>query len=354
MSQIDWTKSMQQTFEFYKVDPLTWKDLDPLDKIEKQTINRDRDSSTLGSSTIDCTDALDECYIRTYLVAIQNGMTYKRCLGTYLVQTPSESFNGKRKKSSLDAYTPLIELSETPPPIGYSILKDQPIMDTAYAICRENMRAPVIPANSTQKLYSDFVANLDDTWLTFISDFVANAKFQLGLDELGRLIFEPVVDVASLQPVHTFTDDNSSILYPDISDERDLYGIPNVVEVVYSTESTTLYSRVENNDTASPISIVNRGREIVYRDTNPSVDGEPTQEYLDQYATQLLRNLSTLEHKIVFTHGYCDVKIGDCILLDYTRAGMRNIKAQVISQSIQCVTGCPVEATAVYTTKLWR
>ena len=37
MSQIDWTKSMQQTFEFYKVDPLTWKDLDPLDKIEKQT-----------------------------------------------------------------------------------------------------------------------------------------------------------------------------------------------------------------------------------------------------------------------------------------------------------------------------
>ena len=160
--------------------------------------------------------------------------------------------------------------------------------------------------------------------------------------------------MASLQPVHTFTDDNSSILYPDISDERDLYGIPNVVEVVYSTESTTLYSRVENNDTASPISIVNRGREIVYRDTNPSVDGEPTQDYLDQYATQLLRNLSTLEHKIVFTHGYCDVKIGDCILLDYKRAGMRNIKAQVISQSIQCVTGCPVEATAVYTTKLWR
>ena len=48
MSQIDWTKSMQQTFEFYKVDPLTWKDLEPLDKIEKQTINRDRDSSTLS------------------------------------------------------------------------------------------------------------------------------------------------------------------------------------------------------------------------------------------------------------------------------------------------------------------
>jgi hypothetical protein len=354
MTEIDWSKSMQQTFEFYKVDPLTWKDLEPLKNIESQTINRDSTNQTLGSSTIDCTDPIDECYVRTYLVAIQNGVTHKRCLGTHLVQTPSVDFNGKRRKSSLDAYTSLIELKETMPPIGYSILKDKDIMTTASNLCRENMRAPIVPAKSTKKLYSDFVSNLDDTWLTFISDLIANAKFQLGLDELGRVIFEPVVDIASLQPVHTYTDDNSSILYPDITDNRDLYGIPNVVEVVYSTESTTLFSRIVNDDPASPISTVNRGREIVHRETNPSFNGEPTKEYLDEYATQLLRNMSTLEHKITYKHGYCDVKVGDCILLNYKRAGFNNVRAKVISQSISCVTGCPVEETAIYTTKLWR
>ena len=31
-----------------------------------------------------------------------------------------------------------------------------------------------------------------------------------------------------------------------------------------------------------------------------------------------------------------------------------NIKAKVISQSIECVPGCPVTEKAVFTTKLWR
>lgn len=351
---IDWTKSMKQTFEYYTVDPNTWKDDKPITTVESCKINRDKSNETLGSATIDVGEELDECYLRTYLVASQNGETQKVPLGTHLVQTPSVKFDGKRSSHSMDAYTPLIELKESPPPVGYSILKDQQIMTIAYALCREKMRAPVVEAKSTEKLYSDFVSNLDDTWITFLSDLVANAKFEIALDELGRVIFEPIKDVASLQPVWTYTDNNSSILYPEITDERDLYGIPNVVEVVYSTDAGYLFSRVVNDDTNSPISTVNRGREIVYRDSNPSISGNPTQDYIDQYAYQLLRSLSVLEHKITYTHGYCPVGLGQCVMLNYEKAGIKNVKAQVTSQSIKCETGCSVEETAVYTTRLWR
>ena len=351
---IDWHKSMKQTFEYYIVDPNTWKDGEQIYDVEKCTINRDESNETLGSATIDCNSLINECYVRIYLSVIQNGMPYKIALGTVMVQTPSGGFDGKRKTISLDAYTPLIELKEKSPPVGYSLLKDQDIMEIAHSICRENMRAPIVEAKSTKKLYSDFVANLDDSWLTFVKDLIANAKFEIALDAYGKVTFEPIKDVGSLQPVWTYNDDNSSILMPDISDERDLYGIPNVLEVVYSTDSGYMYSRVVNNDPNSPISIINRGREILYRDTNPSVVGNPTQEYLDNYAYQMLRSLSTLEHKIVYTHGYCDVRVGDCVMLNYKRAGLANIKAKVISQSISCETGCPVEETAVYTEKLWR
>ena len=48
------------------------------------------------------------------------------------------------------------------------------------------------------------------------------------------------------------------------------------------------------------------------------------------------------------------VRIGDCILFNYKRAGITNVKAKVISQSISCITGCMVEEAAMYTTKLWR
>lgn len=350
---IDWHSTMIHTYEFYIVDPATWRDSRRIDMVKSCTINRDLSESTLGSATMDSTEVLDECYVRVYLVAIQNGVTYKFPLGTFLVETPSENFDGKSKSITLDAYTPLIELKGCMPPIGYTLLKETPTMKTASRLCEENMRAPVVVTESEDKLYSNFVSNLDDTWLSFLSDLIANAKFQFGLDELGRVIFEPVQDARSLRSVWTYDDDNSSILYSDISIERDLYGIPNVVEVVYSIGSGYMSSRVVNDDPNSPVSTVNRGREVVYRDSNPNFSGLPTQKVIDAYAKQLLRNLSALEYTITYTHGYCPVRIGDCVTLNYKSAGLSNVRAKVISQSIKCETGCPVEETAVYTRKLW-
>ena len=132
-----------------------------------------------------------------------------------------------------------------------------------------------------------------------------------------------------------------------------MYGLPNVVEVIYSTNSGYLYSKVVNDDANSPISTVNRGREVVYRVTDPDVIGNPTQEQMDEYAKQLLRNNSCLEYTVTYTHGYCPVRIGDCVLLNYRRAGIERIKAKVTSQTIKCEPGCPVSETAVFTTKLW-
>lgn len=351
---IDWTKSMEQTFEFYVVDPSSWRDSRRLETVTKCSIDRDLSNETLGSATIDCTETLVESYIRVYLIAIQNGVKEKVPLGTFLVQTPSIGFDGKTSSISLDAYTPLIELKGTMPPIGYSLLEDQNIMEAASMLCREKMRAPSVSVSTDDKLTANFVSNLDDTWLTFISDLIANAKFRFGLDDLGRVIFEPEQDTASLQSVWTYDDGNSSILYPSVTNERDLYGVPNVVEVVYSMGTGYRFSRIVNDDPKSPSSTVSRGREVVYRDTSPSFPGIPAQAQIDDYAMNLLRNLSCLEHTITYKHGYCPVRIGDCVTINYERAGLKNIKAKVVSQTIDCTTGCPVEETAVYTTRLWR
>ena len=349
----DWSASMQQTFEYYIVDPGTWKETKLLDNVKTCTINRDSDTETLGSATIDVTDLVGECYIRAYLVTIQNGLRERHPLGTFLVQTPSSSFDGKIRSVSMDAYTPLLELKESPPPLGYSILKGQNIMEIAYKIAREHARAPVVPASCSNTLYTDFVANTDDTWISFLRDLIYNAKYEFGLDELGRILFSPKQDTASLQPVWTYDDSNSSILYPDISMDHDLYGIPNVVEVIYSNGGDNYYARVVNDDPNSPISTINRGREIVYRDSSPSLSGDPTELQIQEYAKQLLRNLSIIEYSVSYTHGYCPVRLGDCVRLNYSRAGITDIKAKVVSQSIKCESGCPVTEKAVFTTKLW-
>lgn len=350
----DWSKSMQQTFEYCIVDPGTWKDIKKLDTVKSCSINWDSDTDTLGSATIDATETLGECYVRVYLVTIQNGLRERHPLGTFMVQTPSSTFDGKIRTVSMDAYTPLIELKEKQPPLGYSILKDANIMDIAYQLTAENLRAPVVRTKNADKLYYDFISETDDTWITFISDFIANAKYSFGLDELGRVLFVPAQDTASLQPLMTFDDSNSSILYPEISMYHDLYKLPNVVEVIYSNGSKHHYARAVNNDANSPISTINRGREIVYRETDPSFAGEPTDDQIDAYAQQLLRKMSSIEYTISYSHGYCGVRLGDCVRLNYKRAGITNVKAKIISQSIKCEPGCPVTEKAVFTTKLWR
>lgn len=351
---IDWTKSMQQTYEFYKVSPTTWRDSERINTITSCSITRDSTNETLAHASFECTEDLEECYIRVYLIATQDRQTEKVPLGTFMIQTPEVSFDGRNHSISVDAYSPLMELKESLPPIGYTILKGTKIMETAGRLCWENMRAPVVFAEDSKTLDTNFVSNLDDTWLIFVSDLVLNAKMNIDLDELGRVLFVPQQETSSLVPVYTYDDGNSSILYPDISDERDLYGIPNVVEVVYSTETSFITSEAINDDPDSPISTVNRGRRIVYRETDPSFPGIPRQAEIDEYATRLLEEASTLEHTLTYTHGYCPVRIGDCVRLNYERSGIFNVKAKVVSQTIKCESGCSVEETAKYTTKLWR
>lgn len=350
---LDWLQSMQQTFEYYIVDPGTWQDKELINNVTACTVNRDLNADTLGSATIDVIESLGEAYIRVYLIAIQNGVKYKIPLGTFLVQTPSSSFNGKIRNVTMDAYTPLLELKENVPPIGYSIPKDKNIMNIAYELTNGYLRAPVVKTESDTKLYYDFVANINDSWMTFIKDLISNANHEFNLDEMGRVLFAPKQDASALQAIWTYDDSNSSILYPSITTEHDLYGIPNVVEVIYSNGEDKFYSRVTNKDPNSPLSVQNRGREIVHRDTSPNIIGNPTQKQIDKYAEQLLSELSSVEYTISYTHGYCPVRIGDCVRLNYTKAGLTDVKAKVISQTISCKPGCPVSEKAVFTTKLW-
>lgn len=414
----DWTKSMQQTFEFYIVDPGTWKDTNRLTTVKSCTINRDSEADTLGSATIDVVESLGECYLRVYMITVQNGVTEKHPLGTFLVQTPSSTFDGKIRSVSMDAYTPLLELKEKQPPIGYyvpktagwykvdrhydeatktytyttltqnvDISRGEPLpkattttgedvwfgttvdneetyycivdtfMQVAYRLTRENVRAPVVKPVSPadERLSYDFVSDISDTWFSYLHDLIAEGNYEFSLDELGRILFTPKQSINSLQPVWTYDDNNTtSILYPELTTDHDLYGVPNVVEVIFSNGNEVIYSVAKNTDENSPTSIQSRGREIIHRVTDPEMPGIPSQAQLDEYAEKVLSELSSVEYTISYSHGYCPVRVGDCVRLNYTRAGLTDIKAKVISQSIKCEPGCPVSEKAVFTTKLWR
>lgn len=363
----DWTKNMEQSFEYYTVEPTTLADIKRLENVKTSSFDRDYSADTLGSATIDVTNSFGESYIRCYMKTIQKGVTEKFPLGTVLSQTPSSTFDGKVMGVSMDCYTPLIELKEKPMPLGYTVRKGTRIMDAAYNIVSANCRVPVNKVEPvfgkdqngeeidlSPTLQYDFVADTNDTYLSFVKALIANANYELGLGERGNILFLPKQKLESLQPVWEYNDDNSSILYPEITVNHDLYGIPNVVEVAYSYGAEYKEAIAINDDPNSPTSTISRGRIIPHRVTDPSLRGYVTQGQLNDYAEQVLKELSTLEYTVSYKHAYCPVKIGDCVRLNYTRAGIKDVKAKVISQNIKAEQGCSVSEKAVFTSKLWR
>lgn len=339
----DWTRTMVQSYEFWLVNRDSWADSEQLHNITSATVVRDVSEETLGHAMLNTSAMLGEEYVRIYLVA--DGV--RECLGTYLVQTPKSSFDGKVETVSIDCYSPLLELSGDMPPFGFYVAEGANIATTIYNLVSEYAHAPMVYTPADKVLAEPFVADPTETWLSFLSALAARLNMEFALEPTGRIYLSPMRDTASMQPTYTFTDDNSSILLPDLSDDNDLYGIPNVCEVIYSTKSSVMVGRAVNADPSSPISTVSRGRRVLYRDTSPALD-DPSQEDVDAYAAQLLRDKSVREHTIAFSHGYCPVKLGDCVFLDYRRAGIRT-KARITSQSIECATGCTVTATAVFT-----
>lgn len=366
---VDWTSSMQQYFEYYEVDPGTWRDVRKLNNIISCSISRDSEADTLGSASFETDELFGECYIRVYLVTVQNGVTEKHPLGTFLAQTPNTNFDGKKRSISIDAYTPLIELKENQTPTGYFTRKYDPddhaftTLDEAYLLVKEHVRAPVNnpsisavgdPYNGST-LRSDFIAEPNETWLKYITALLLNATHTFALDGMGCISFTPIQDLDTLAPRWTYDDGNSSILYPDVSITHDLFGIPNIVEVTHSTALGSRTERAENSDPNSPISTISRGRDIIHKVTNPQeLSDWPSSSEIKIYANKLLKSLSTLQCTVTYSHGYCPVKLGDCVRLNYERAGLIDVKAKVISQSIKCSAGCQVQEKAVFHIKLWR
>ena len=356
----DWHRGRRQTFAYYEVDPSTWRDRAPIAAVTGCTIDREADGSLLESASIEVDeDVTAERYVRVYLVTEQrpygghDRVSERTCLGTFLVQTPSATYDGRTIHRTLDAYSPLLELRDDVPPAGYTLAAGTLPLQAAAAICRDACHAPVVSDSPGTALAAAHTAADGDTWLDVVTDLLSYEGREVALDQFGRIVFAPKRQTAALAPVWTFADDNSSILEAEVTEEYDWYGLPNVVEAVWSSPSRTLVSRAVNDSPNSPLSTVSRGRRVVYRIDSPEVSDDPTQEELDEYAVSKLREMSSVERTVTYTHGYCPVRVGDAVRLDYRAHGL-DVRARVVSQRITCETDCPVQETAVYTENLWR
>lgn len=346
---IDWTQPMAQTFEFCEVDPDTWQDARRLLEVKGCELSFDEGEDTGGHATFRTSEPLGEAYVRTYLVAEQEGQPRVRVpLGTFLAQTSSKSHDGASAEYSVEAYSPLLELADGLPPVGFSVAAGEDAMTAVADLATANGRAPVVRGSSSVALDKAWCAEPDESWLEFLNSLAAKAGVRLFPDEMGHVVFV-ASEAAAMRPVRSFTDNEVSIVQAHISDETDLYGVPNRVEVVYSGDWGASVGAAVNGNPDSPTSTAARGRVLPFRETSPDVpdglSGDALDAWLAAEARRLLGEKGAVARTCKYIRGYVpDVRIGSCVRLDLGSAGI-HADAVVTAQSYDCSTGCQVTET---------
>lgn len=344
----DWTRGMGRTYEYWEVDPSTWGDVAPVEGVTGCTIVRDDDTETLGHATLEMDGWEGERYIRSYLVTEQWGVRERWPLGTFLAQAPSVDFDGVRASSSVEGHTPLKELADDRPPVGFSVSSGDAVAAAAQLMAA-HARMPVGSPCAGTPLSGPYVAEDGDTWLSYCKGLLAKGGGRAGLDAMGRAYFSPVRNPMSLMPTRVFDDSNSSIILPGVRISSNLPDAPNAVEVVWSDGERCLVGKASDADPDSEASTASRGRRVLFRELSPELPDSPTQADADALAGRILREKGAVTYEVTYTHGYVpDVMPGVAVRLRYAAAGI-DVVAVVASQTIEATPGCLVTETARYT-----
>lgn len=144
---------------------------------------------------------------------------------------------------------------------------------------------------------------------------------QIIVDEYGYFVSSPYRSPSDRVAEYTYKDDSMSIMAQGVSEELDLFNVPNKwVAVLSNPELEPLSSVYENNNPNSITSTVSRGRTIVdFRE----VDNIADQESLDAYVQRIANNASQVygyinfETAIMPMHSYSDV-----LDLGYSKLGI--------------------------------
>lgn len=329
---MNWANGFSATYYMTVVDPITWRDTQITDasgntikRIELTGGTVKRESKGLRESAdIDCVNWPDgiEKWIRVYMDTEQEGATAHVALFTGLATSPDSDFNGRREENGVECYSVLKPAEDIYLERGWYA----PAGVSGGTIIAQLLRstpAPVIVTPNAPKLSMSIVAEDDETHLTMVDKILTAMNWRLKLSGNGIISVEPV----ATEPVASFDPLDNDIIELSVSVEKDLFSCPNVFRAI--ADDMTAVARDDSPN--SPLSTVNRGREVWAQETSCDLADNET---IEQYAFRRLAELQKVGKTADYNRRYMpEVNVSDLVRLWYPEQGLDGIY-YVNSQSI--------------------
>ena len=340
---MDWNQGYTATFRLYSVNQSTWGDGDEIENLVSASVTKDNESSLIEDASISIDGEPIKGYVRLVLEAKNTTGMAKVNLGTFLVTSPKRSINGVLTTIDLECYSVLKPADDKLLPPGWYFPEGGDPIAGASELLSNCLKCPVEPAESDLRTDQVKIAESNETALSMAKYLLEDTDWFIYIDGRGCVSIKKKPD----NIVKMFDAYENDVLMPNITDESDIFDIPNILRV---TDSSGNYETIYNNDEQSDTSIEKLGWEkwsseqlsLDYGETLLGKGGERMEE------------LSKTTRKINYSREFDpDVKLNDVAL--YMLPKQRIVGTfRIISQSLSIGKAIKVSEIAEFETENWR
>lgn len=321
---MDWTKGYSALYYVSVVDKKTRRDLRKIDIIDG-SIKR-TDDGLRDSADITCMDYREtgEQLIRIWLDAFQEGSDASHIpLFTGIATSPGRDINGRVVTNRLECYSVLKMAQDVLLPRGWYA----PAGADAFALIKDLLSVTESPIEITpglsKTLDTAIIAESGENHLSMTDMILYATGWRMLVNGMGEIL----IDSKATNETARFDALENDVLEPSLRIEYDWYSCPNVCRAVLDDD----YAIARDDSPDSPLSTVNRGREVWVEDSDGFLNENET---LAEYAVRMLNAYQQVATTISYDRRYNpDVMVTDLIGLNYPAQGISGI-FKVKSQSI--------------------
>lgn len=324
---MNWEKGLSASYYAYIIDPVTWREKKRID-IVSGSISRSADGLR-DSADVETKDYEQgkENYIRIYFDAQQRGSGQHEPLFTGLACSPSRDIDGVYKTDTLECYSVLKAAEDILLPRGYYVgagANGELIIKELLSV----IPAPVSVDSDAPSVRYTIIAEDGENRLSMTEKVLAAMNWGMHIDGKGTIHIAPIPMVETV----TFDPLSNDIIEPSIEIEYDWYKAPNVFRAIKDEASAV----ARDDSQESPLSTVNRGREVWAEETSPNMNtGESLGEYVIRRLNELQETALTAKYSRRFMP---NIYVGDVVRLHYPKQGLDGL-FRVTSQNIDLEYG---------------
>lgn len=318
---VDFSKGYSASYYAERVDPATWRDIEVI-RMTGGTVKREA-TGKRQSADLKCVNyhVNVEQWVRVYLDIKQDGASAHVPVFTGLATSPDDDFNGSLVSNTLTCYSVLKPAEDVLLTRGYFA----PAQSAGAELVRRLLSvspAPIVAEDNSPVLAESIVAEDGETNLSMADRILTAIGWRLRIDGDGTIHIMP----GAQEPVIRFDPMYYDAIETKIKVTADWYSCPNVVMAV----AGDVTGIARDDDPNSPLSVINRGREV-WKQESCSLSAN---ESVAEYAQRRLKELQQVRQTASYTRRYVpEVMPGDLISMNYPEQGLTG-NYSVKSQSI--------------------